>query len=399
MVDEVAASGDRDDALPASPEALPVRARSVVQQALPIYYALLFGILTVAALWLALRVRHVIMLIFVSLIFAAAVSGPASHLERRGIPRTVAVLIVYLLAVAVILGGAWLVVPPLLRDLAQFARDIPHLVGRVEAVRDRYQPLADQYPGLGSLDRELLEFSQNILAGMGGRLDRLPGALFGFLFVDFFSVIILSLMIVFAREQILGVILSLTAPRYHDVIRRVLREMWVRVGLYLRARGMIAVIVGTLQWLALVLLHAPYPPLLAVIAGVGELIPQFGVWLARVPIVAIAALHGPRTAGLVLASSFLIELIKGHTISPLIEGRQLHVHPMIAVVSGLVGLSLLGVAGGFIALPAAAMIQVLYDEVLVPWRRAQLGLPPVPEPALASPPARPRRWSFFRRER
>jgi putative permease len=398
MVDDASRSSP-GDASTATVQRAPVALeRSPMQRALPIYYALLLGILTVGGLMLAVQLRHVLVLLFVSVIFAAAVSAPAAHLERHGLPRSLAVLIVYLVAVGAVLAGGWFVVPPLLHDIGRLAHDAPLLVGRVDALRDKYAPLQREYPGLASLDRQLVDFSQRILVAVGGRLDRLPESLFGFLFVDLFSVIILSLMMVFARERMLATILSLTPPRHQAETARVLGEMWQRVGLYLRARGMTMIVVGAMTWAALALLHVPYPLLLGVIGGAGEAIPLFGVWLARVPILAIAATHGLTTMGLALAASLLIELIKGHAISPVIEGRQLHVHPMVTIIAGLVGAALLGFAGAFIALPAAALIQVLFDEVFVPWRRAQIGLDPHPggDAALAAP-APPRRWSFLRR--
>jgi len=364
---------------------------SPVRQALPFFYALLFAGLAAGAVLLAIELQRVLILVFVAVIFASAVASPAGWLERRGVPRGFAVGLVYLVAVGGFLAGLWLVVPPLLRDLARFVREAPALIGRVEALRGRYEPLREQYPQIGALDEELVAAGERVLGGVGGRLDRLPGDLFGFLFIDLFSVVILSLMIVLGRERMAGAILNLVAPARQAAVRRVLREMWHRVGLYLRARGITMVIVGALTWLSLALLGVPYALLLGVIAGIGEAIPQFGVWIARVPILAIAALHGGRTVLLVLAASVVIELIKGHLLTPLIEGRQLHVHPLVAVVAGLAGVSLLGLAGGFIALPAAAIVQVLYDEVLVPWRRAQLGLPPLAasaEPAPGSAPAR-----------
>ena len=68
----------------------------------------------------------------------------------------------------------------------------------------------------------------------------------------------------------------------------------------------------------------------------------------------------------------MIENLKGYVISPVVEGDQLDIHPLLVFVSVLVGGALLGVAGAFIAVPAAAMAQVLYEEVVRPWRLAQL---------------------------
>lgn len=80
--------------------------------------------------------------------------------------------------------------------------------------------------------------------------------------------------------------------------------------------------------------------------------------------------------GMILAASVVIENLKGYVVSPLVEGDQLDIHPLLVFVSVLVGGSLLGLAGAFIAVPAAAMIQVLFEEVVIPWRKRQLGEDP-----------------------
>jgi len=116
----------------------------------------------------------------------------------------------------------------------------------------------------------------------------------------------------------------------------------------------------------------PFALPLAIIVALGEAIPRAGPWLARIPLLAIAAFEGLVTFGITFAASILIENLKGYVLSPLIEGDQLDIHPLVVFVSVLVGSALLGVAGAFVAVPAAAIVQVLYDDVVRPWRLAGL---------------------------
>jgi len=68
----------------------------------------------------------------------------------------------------------------------------------------------------------------------------------------------------------------------------------------------------------------------------------------------------------------LIENLKGYVISPVVEGDQLDIHPLLVFVAVLVGVSLGGAVGGFVAVPAAAIVDLVVREVVVPWRRARL---------------------------
>ena len=104
--------------------------------------------------------------------------------------------------------------------------------------------------------------------------------------------------------------------------------------------------------------------------------------MARIPLFAIAAFEGWQTLALAFAASVVIDNLKGFVISPFVEGEQLDIHPLLVIVAVLVGASTLGFAGAFIAVPAAAMIQVVFEEVIIPWRRRQIGEAPGLEPEI-----------------
>jgi predicted PurR-regulated permease PerM len=119
-----------------------------------------------------------------------------------------------------------------------------------------------------------------------------------------------------------------------------------------------------------------------VIVAFGELIPLVGSWLARIPLLAIAALDSPRTFVLTFVASIVIQNLQGYVISPVVEGDQLEIHPLLVLVSVLAGAALAGPIGAFVAVPAAAIVDLVVQEVVVPWRRAQIERPralPVPD--------------------
>ena len=99
---------------------------SLVHRALPIYLGLLFAILTVVAVVLLFMVRHVLLVLFVSVLFAAALTGPSEWLHRRSrLPLGLAAVLIYIVCFAVIVGIGWVVVPPLLGQVVEFADRAP----------------------------------------------------------------------------------------------------------------------------------------------------------------------------------------------------------------------------------------------------------------------------------
>jgi predicted PurR-regulated permease PerM len=344
---------------------------TLMQRALPIYVALLLALLSAVALVVLARLAHVLLILFISVLFAAALTGPSARLEKLRVPRAVAVPLLYLAALALVVGLVWLVTPPLFAEVADFGDAAPGYAERYESVRDAYAELYDRYPSIGPFDERVSRLGEAIGERAAARAFELPSAFFA-LFLDLLSVFVISTLIVSNRERILGAILELVHPEHRPKTREVLVSMWTRIGYYLRAKLIVMVVVGAITYGALLAIGIPFALPLAIIVALGEAIPRAGPWLARIPLLAIAAFEGLATLGITLAASILIENLKGYVISPGVEGDQLDIHPLLVFISVLVGSALLGLAGAFVAVPAAAMAQVLYDDVVRPWRLAGL---------------------------
>ena len=342
-----------------------MRRDSILSRALPIYVALLFAILTVVALALLARLGHVLLVLF-----ATALAGPAGRLERLRVPRGVAVVLIYLAALAVVVAVAWVVVPPVFGQVASLADRAPQYAERYRGLRETYERLREDYPALGPFDRQVARVAERLVSGAGERVTAMPGLVFE-LFLDALAVLVISLLLITNRERLLGFGLSLVHPTDRELVGALLAKMGRRVGAYLRAKVIVMAIVGVLMYLALLVIGVPFAILLAVIVAFGEAIPRVGPWLARIPLLGIAALDGWKTFLLTLVASVLVENAKGYVISPFVEGEQLDIHPLLVFVAVLVGGALAGFAGAFVAVPAAAIVQTLVEDVVVPWRRSQ----------------------------
>jgi putative permease len=337
---------------------------------LPIYLALLLAILTLFGILLLVKLSHVLLLVFISFLFAAALARPTAWLERLRIPRLIAALLIYLALLAVLLGLGWYVVPTLFGQVANITDVAPEYADRYEELRLRYDELAEEYD-LPPFDEQLGSFRARVIEYVGQRLIDLPTRLFG-LFLDILAVFVMSLLILNSRERMLGLLLSLIHPRHRDETRAVLTIMWERVGRYLGAKAIVMVIVGVLTYLSLILIGVPYALLLSIVVALGELVPRVGAWIARIPLLAIAALEGWTTFGLTFLASIVIQNLEGSFITPVVQGDQLNMHPLLVFIAVLVGAVLLGPAGAFVAVPFTAMLQVFFEEVILPRRRAQL---------------------------
>jgi predicted PurR-regulated permease PerM len=364
---------DHGGLLQPEPRSAPVRGlhQRAIHQALPIYYGLMFAFLSAGGILLLWRLRGVLLILFISVLFAAAVSRPSAYIEKIGIPRGIAALLVYLSSLAILVGVGWFVIPTTASQIAALADDAPEYAERYDRLRSAYDDLAEDYPTLGSFDEQVGAVQGRIVDSVGARLLSLPTRLFT-LFLDTLAVFVISMLVVTSRERILEFILSMVHPRHRPATRNVLVQMWQRLGHYLRAKLIVMSIIGAITYVTLLLIGLPYALVLSIIVAFGVLIPRVGPWIARIPLLGIALLDGWVTFGLTFLASIIIDNLKGLLISPFVEGDQLDISPLLVFVAVLIGAALLGPAGAFVAVPAAAMVQVVFEEVIIPWRKRQL---------------------------
>jgi predicted PurR-regulated permease PerM len=251
------------------------------------------------------------------------------------------------------------------------ADDAPEYAERYDRLRESYDDLAEEYPTLGTFDEQVGAIQGRIINNVGTRLLNLPTRVFT-LFLDTLAVFVISMLVVTSRERLLAFIISMVHPRHRAATSDVLVKMWQRLGHYLRAKLIVMSIIGAITYVTLLLIGLPYALVLSIIVAFGVLIPRVGPWIARIPLLAVALLDGWVTFGLTFLAAVVIDNLKGLLISPFVEGDQLDIPPLLVFVAVLVGAALLGPAGAFVAVPAAAMVQVVFEEVIIPWRRRQL---------------------------
>ena len=186
--------------------------QSFVHRALPIYLGLLFAILTVVAVLVLFMVRDVLLVLFVSVLFAAALTGPSERLHRRfRLPLGLAAVVIYIPSFAVIVGIGWIVVPPLLGQVVEFADRAPEYADRYEGVREAYAELRSDFPALPPFEEQLSRLGDAILDRAGERAAALPGDVFS-IFLDLLAVFFVSLLLLTNRLRIRDFVLSLTHP-------------------------------------------------------------------------------------------------------------------------------------------------------------------------------------------
>ena len=330
-----------------------------------IRYALTGLALTVMLLWAAYLVRGALLLIYVAALVAIGISPVVSRLERRRLrgrrrlPRWFAILEVYLLLIVVLVLLGALVVPPLIDQARAFWTAIPDLLHRAQQWLIERGLLARELTFTEAVQQTTNSGGTDAVSAVVGAVSGFVGGVFGLL-----TILILAFYLLLDSSKLFRTFVSLfpksERPRVEDACRRVSDQ----VSAWLAGQIFLAIIIGTTAALGLIALGVPYFYVLALIAGLGEMIPVVGPIVAAIPAVAVALTVSPTTALLVAIFFLIQQQVENHVLVPKVMERQVGVSAGIVIIALLIGGSLLGIVGAILAVPTAAILQVVLQELV-----------------------------------
>jgi predicted PurR-regulated permease PerM len=329
-------------------------------------------VVSIIAIWLLVKLQTLLVLLFVALLIAASMAGPVRRLESWGLSRAIAILLMFLLSAGLVVGMAWFTVPPLIGQISEAADSAPDRLAQFERFQERFNELETEYPILTEVESRAVETSGDLLESVTQSVVSLPALLTLGIFV-ITSLMTLSFLMLTSWARIKPAMIRLIHPDHREITERVLVSIGERLGAYVRAKVIISTIVAIWMYVVLVFLGSQIALLIAIVAGLFEIIPRIGPLLGRAIIVIAVLPLGWKAVLIAFALHMLIDNIKGSWLSPLIEGHQVEVHPLTAFIAVLAGALLLGWMGALIAVPLAAVVQVLLEEIAIPWRLRQLG--------------------------
>jgi len=364
-------------------------------------------VLVAAALWLA---RSALPVFAIAIALAFLLDPPVTSLSRSGVPRVAGILLVYVAVVAAVIGLGWLLLPPLFDQLRRFLEQLPTLAAQFvdweqalvdwltslplpQAIRDALDSIIE------SGQQAVVALLEAIVGPLLSLIARAAGFVFGLVVVPVWLLYVLK-----DRERLPDGILGLLPAGWRpdashaiglttSVIGR-----WIRGQLLLGAVIFVATLVGLLVLSAIGFREfADFAVLLALVAGVLELVPIIGPIIAAVPAVLIGASISPAAALAAVALYTVVQQLENHLLVPKVMGDAVDLHPAVVIFSLIVGASLFGLWGAILATPVVALGRDLYRYA---FRRLEGGAPddarafathsrPIPPPPSPQPPSPP----------
>lgn len=331
-----------------------------------ILYTIWMTVLAIVLVWCAYLVRGQLLLVYISGLLAIGFSPTVRLIERQKIlpigtkrfPRWMAILILYLMIIGSIVGIGFLIVPPLVQQARQLATEIPGMLDRVsqflisKGILDHpitWKEAVQQAPVAGSSDA---------VGTVVGAVAGVVGGVFGFL-----TILILTFYLLVEADQLRNSILQLFPRARRATVAAASADITLKVSAWLGGQLLLGAIIGATSAIGLWLMGIPFFYVLALISAIGEMIPVVGPVLAAIPAVAVAATVSVEKAVLVLVFFVIQQQIENHVLVPKIMERQVGVSAVTVIIALMIGGSLLGILGAILAVPTAAILQVVVAEL------------------------------------
>ena len=315
-----------------------------------------------ALLWAA---RDALLLVYVSALIAMGLSPlvnliekPRQHNTKRRVPRWLAILAIYAVVVAACVFVGLLVIPPLVSQGAALWAKLPTEFNRFQTFLIGHRLMTHRVT--------LEEAVQNAPSGTGGNavgtvlvaISSLIGGIFGLI-----TILILTFYLLLEAGTMFEYLVRFVPHGRRGDVATAARQGVAKVSAWLRAQFILAGVMGTFAAIGLGLMGVPYFYVVALVAAVGETIPIVGPVIGGLAAVGVAITISPKLALMVGTYFLVLHQLEANVLVPKIMERSVGVSPVAVMVALLVGGSLMGLAGAILAIPTAALLSVIIEEL------------------------------------
>jgi predicted PurR-regulated permease PerM len=316
--------------------------------------------------------------LFTAIVISTAIAPAVDWLRQRGLPAGAGVVLIYLALMAGLAGLGLLFVPLLTVQGAHIIAALGDLYSRLIA----YLAQSPSY----LLRRLILEFPPTLALAPrpgDGRPATLDGLLGGLTYVGLLgdglftlvAVMLLAFYWTLERERVLRWLLLLAPASSRSQARDLIQASEEKVGGYIRGVAVLSLMVGVLALAAYLLMGLPFALLLAILAGLLEAIPVIGPAIGTIPALTIALAIAPDKIVWVVLAHTAIQILENYVLAPRVMRHTVGVSPVVTLLALLAFGSLLGLPGALMAIPIAAVMQLLLDRFVLRPAAAQSDAP------------------------
>lgn len=318
-------------------------------------------------LYVLFLLREVVMVVLAAVVIASAIEPMTRWFIRKRVPRTIAVVIIYLCIAILLFGVVYFALPPLLFEASSFLGQLPEYVGQ-----DEISSLLGQF-NIGGQPEVLQGISNTLSAGdlvtsirslieIPGGVFRVVSSIFGGVF-SFILIIVFSFYFAVQEKGIQSFLHLVTPPRHQTYVLDLWRRAQVKIGQWMQGQLLLMLLVGVLVFLGLTILGVKHAFLFALLASLLEIIPLFGPVLSAIPPILVGIADGGVSAALMIAGLFIIiQQFENNLIYPLVVNKVVGVPAIVVMLALLIGAQLGGFLGALLSVPLSAVFMELVAD-------------------------------------
>lgn len=320
------------------------------------------SILLVLLLFGLYFLRDIVAVVLFSIVVASAIDPIANWFAKRRIPRTVAIIFIYLGMFFVLGMVFYLVVPTFVSEISNFTSSVPKYFENPQSFQKIFGFLPISENSFSDISREIFSrLSDKVDIFASGFLQAAINIFGGVL--SFLLIIVISFYLSVQKDGLESFMRIITPAKYESYVL----DLWARsrkkIGYWLQGQILLGILVGVLVFLGLSILRVEYALTFALLAAVFELIPVFGPILASIPPIAIAFLQSPSLGIFVVILFIIIQQFENHLIYPLVVRKIVGIPPIMVVLSMIVGGTIGGLFGMLLAIPTATVLMEFLGDV------------------------------------
>jgi len=335
-----------------------------------IFHILILSIAALLSIWALIEIvvqfRELTILFVLSALLAYLLDPVVMFLETRGLSRTLATLLIFIVLGVLIGWGLYVLLPKITSQVTSISNYLQS--GNMKNLFANWNMiLQEKLAFLGSP-----ETVQNVTTKIQSALVQFQQGLFK-LAISLFSALSDLAIIPFITYFLIKdgpamkkALIKAVPNRYFEMSLNLIHKTDKQLGNYIRGQMIDAFLVGVLSIIALFILHIHYYFFIGSIAGLANMIPYFGPIVGAVPAIVVSLTQTSSLTPVIwIAVAFtVIQLIDNVLISPLVVAKSVEIHPLLVVVVVLIGGQLLGILGMLIAVPTTSILIVIVKEII-----------------------------------
>jgi predicted PurR-regulated permease PerM len=319
-------------------------------------------ILILLCLWFIFLVRDVLLLLIISVIIVAAIEPAVDYLQKKKVPRSLSVLAIYVLLFALIGGALSLLVPPIINQFQDFSANYPQYS---QKFRDSVDPIRNfieiNHINFSS-DQLFSEFGSGVTDFTRNIFSKTIGVFTGF--VSIIVVLSLTFYMSVKEDAITHFVGSITPENHRKYAVSLTNRIKEKIGKWLLGQFFLMFLIAIFDFIGLSIIGVPYALILAIFAGVMEIVPYIGPIISAVPGVLLGFMVSPTVGVLALVVYIVAQQFENHVVVPQVMKKAVGLNPIAVILALMVGAKIAGTLGAILAIPVATAVSLFLGDLM-----------------------------------